>query len=171
MGLFFNSWDDLERVIILGILGYLSLILLLRISGNRTLSKLNAFDFVVTVALGSTFGSMILNKSIALVDGILAFAVLIGGQYIVSWLAVRSDAVKKIIKNEPSLLYYNGQYLMDAMNRSRVVKNEIEQSVRNQGYANLENVEAVVIETDGSFSIISKSEKKGKEFDIVGIKV
>ncbi|MGB9929023.1 MAG: DUF421 domain-containing protein, partial [Methanosarcina sp.] len=135
------------------------------------LSKLNAFDFVVTVALGSTFGSMILNKSIALADGILGFAVLIGGQYIVSWLAVRSDAVKKIIKNEPSLLYYNGQYLMDALNRSRVVKGEIEQSVRNQGYANLENVEAIVIETDGSFSIISKSEKKDEELNIVGIKV
>lgn len=171
MGLFFNSWDDLERVIILGILGYLSLILLLRISGNRTLSKLNAFDFVVTVALGSTFGSMILNKSIALADGILAFSVLIGGQYIVSWLAIRSDTVKKIIKNEPTLLYYNREYLIDAMNRSRIVKDEIEQSVRNQGYASLENVEAVVIETDGSFSIISKSEKKDEEMNIVGIKV
>lgn len=57
------------------------------------------------------------------------------------------------------------------MDRSRVVKGEIEQSVRNQGYANLENVEAVVIETDGSFSIISKSEKKGKELDIVGLKI
>lgn len=62
MGLLFNSWSDLGRVLVLGVLGYISLVLLLRISGNRTLSKLNAFDFIVTIALGSTFGSFILIK-------------------------------------------------------------------------------------------------------------
>lgn len=169
--MFFNSWEDIGRVLILGIMGYISLILLLRISGNRTLSKLNAFDFVVTIALGSTFGSLILNKSVALAEGIVAFAALIGLQYIMTWLSVRSDTVKKLIKNEPALLYYNGEYLKDAMDRSRVVKGEIEQSVRNQGYNSLENIEAVILETDGSFSIISKSEKKNKELSIVGLSV
>ncbi len=57
------------------------------------------------------------------------------------------------------------------MKRSRVIEAEIEQSVRNQGYANLEKVEAVVLETDGSFSIISQSGKEGKEPDIAGLKV
>ncbi len=57
------------------------------------------------------------------------------------------------------------------MKRARVIKGEIEQSVRNQGYANLETVEAVVLETDGSFSIISKSEQKGKKLDIAGLEV
>lgn len=152
-------------------MGYISLVLLLRISGNRTLSKLNAFDFVVTIALGSTFGSLILNKSVALAEGIVAFAVLVSLQYIMTWISVRSDTVKKLIKNEPALLYYNGEYLKDAMDRSRVVKGEIEQSVRNQGHNSLENIEAVVLETDGSFSIISKSEKKGKEPSIVGLNV
>lgn len=171
MGIFFNSWNDLGRVLILGILGYISLVILLRVSGNRTLSKLNAFDFVVTIALGSTFGSFILNKNISLADGVMGFAVLIGMQYVVSWLTVRSRAVKKMIKSEPSLVYYNGEYLEDSMKRSRVIESEIEQSVRNQGYANLEKVEAVVLETDGSFSIISKPEKEAKEIDIAGLKV
>ncbi|RXA21892.1 DUF421 domain-containing protein [Methanosarcina sp. MSH10X1] len=171
MGIFFNSWNDLGRVLILGILGYISLVILLRVSGNRTLSKLNAFDFVVTIALGSTFGSFILNKNISLADGVMGFAVLIGMQYVVSWLTVRSKAVKNMIKSEPSLVYYNGEYLEDSMKRSRVIETEIEQSVRNQGYANLEQVEAVVLETDGSFSVISKPEKEAKKVDIAGLKV
>ncbi|MDQ1254567.1 MAG: hypothetical protein QG646_3837 [Euryarchaeota archaeon] len=98
MGLFFNSWNDLVRVLVLGILGYISLVLLLIVSGNRTLSKLNAFDFVITIALGSTFGSLLLNKSVALVEGVTTFAVLIGLQYTVSWITIRSDTVKRIIK-------------------------------------------------------------------------
>ncbi|MDR7666915.1 DUF421 domain-containing protein [Methanosarcina sp. Z-7115] len=171
MGLFFNSWNDLGRVLVLGILGYISLVLLLKVSGNRTLSKLNAFDFVITIALGSTFGSLLLNKSVALVEGVTAFAVLIGLQYTVAGLTIRSDTVKRIIKDEPSIVYYNGEYLKDSMKRSRVIESEIQQSVRNQGYANLESVEAVVLETDGSFSIISQSEKEGKELDISGLRV
>ncbi|AKB81273.1 hypothetical protein MSBR3_0695 [Methanosarcina barkeri 3] len=171
MGLLFNSWSDLGRVLVLGVLGYISLVLLLRVSGNRTLSKLNAFDFIVTVALGSTFGSFILNKEISLVEGVTGFIVLIGMQHVVSWLTIRSTTIKRIVKSEPSLLYYNQEYLVDSMKRSRIVKSEIEQSVRNQGYATLENVEAVVLETDGSLSIISKSEKEKKKLDIVGLKV
>lgn len=170
MGLFFNSWNDLGRVLVLGVLGYISLVLLLRVSGNRTLSKLNAFDFVVTIALGSTFGSFILNKSISLAEGVMAFLVLIGMQYVISWLTIRSKSIKKIIKNEPFLVYYNGEYLKDSMKHSRVDKGEIEQCARNQGYPNMERIEAVVLETDGSFSIISKSEKQGKELEIFGLK-
>lgn len=171
VGWLFNTWSDLGRVVVVGIIGYIALVFLLRVSGNRTLSKLNAFDFVITVALGSTFGSLLLSKSVSLAEGVTALAVLIGLQYLMAWLTVRSGTVKRIIKNEPSLVYYNGEYLKDAMKRSRVAKEEVEQSARNQGYANLKHIGAVVLETDGSFSIISQSEKEGKEFDIAGLKV
>jgi len=169
VGLFFNSWNDIGRIVILGVMGYIALVFLLRISGNRTLSKLNAFDFVVTIALGSTFGSLLLNRSVSLSEGVTALAVLIGLQYVVAWLTVKSDTVKSIIKNEPSLVYYNGEYIKYSMKRSRVVEEEIEQSVRNKGYENMEHIGAVILETDGSFSIISQSEKEGKEPDIIGL--
>jgi uncharacterized membrane protein YcaP (DUF421 family) len=171
VGLLFNSWFDLGRVLILGVLGYVSLVFLLRVSGNRTLSKLNAFDFVVTIALGSTYGSLVLNKNVSISEGVLAFATLVGLQYIIAWLTVRSDTIRKLTKNEPTLLYYNGEFLKDALTHARVAKGEIEQSVRNHGYASMKQVEAVVLETDGSFSIISKSEKEEKKFGIVGLKV
>lgn len=171
MGWFFNTWSDIVRVLVLGIAGYIALIFLLRVSGKRTLSKLNAFDFVITVALGSTFGSFILSKDISLSEGLTGLAVLIWLQHMISWLTVRSDFIKGVVRGEPTLVYYNGEYLKDAMKRSRVVESEIEQSVRNEGHANLEDVGAVILETDGSFSIIGQSEKEGKELKITGLKV
>ncbi|WP_424353501.1 DUF421 domain-containing protein [Methanosarcina mazei] len=171
MGWFFNTWSDIVRVLVLGIAGYIALIFFLRVSGKRTLSKLNAFDFVITVALGSTFGSFILSKDISLSEGLTGLAVLIWLQHMISWLTVRSDFIKGVIRGEPTLVYYNGEYLKDAMKRSRVVESEIEQSVRNEGHANLEDVGAVILETDGSFSIIGRSEKEGKELNIAGLKV
>lgn len=67
--LFFDSWESIFRTIVITVLAYFSLIRLLRISGKRTLSKMKAFDFVVTVALGSTPATVLLNKLVALADG------------------------------------------------------------------------------------------------------
>jgi len=82
--MFFDSWHDLGRVALVGMCAYVALVLMLRLSGNRTLSKLNAFDFVVTVALGSTLATVLLSKDVSLAEGVLAFAVLIGLQFLQS---------------------------------------------------------------------------------------
>jgi hypothetical protein len=57
---FFESWYNVERTVTLSIVGYVVLFTMLRISGKRTLSKLNVFDFVFVVAVGSVFASMII---------------------------------------------------------------------------------------------------------------
>ncbi len=87
--IFFDNWETLFRTLIIGVLAYVSLVMLLRISGRRTLSKMNAFDMVVTVALGSTLATILLNRDVALAEGVLVFALLIGMQYLVTWSSVR----------------------------------------------------------------------------------
>ncbi|MEX1013557.1 MAG: DUF421 domain-containing protein, partial [Candidatus Paceibacterota bacterium] len=95
--IFFENWTTIARTLIIGILAYASLILLLRISGKRTLSKMNAFDFIITVALGSTLATVLLNKDVTLAEGVVGFAVLIFLQFIITWLSVRSNLVKSFI--------------------------------------------------------------------------
>lgn len=148
------TWDSFIRIITVGSLAYIGLIFFLRISGKRTLTKLNAFDLVVTVALGSTLATVLLNNSISLLEGLTAFALLIGGQYIITFIAVRSKSFNQFIKAEPKLLYLDGSFLEDAMKKERINRVEILQSIRNQGVGSLEKVKAVVLETDGSMSII-----------------
>jgi uncharacterized membrane protein YcaP (DUF421 family) len=69
---FFSGWDSLLRTLVVGVLAYVALVVFLRISGKRTLSKMNAFDLIVTVALGSTLATVTLSKEVALADGALA---------------------------------------------------------------------------------------------------
>jgi uncharacterized membrane protein YcaP (DUF421 family) len=64
--MFFDSWSDLAHVPAVGTLAYVGLIILLRASGNRTLSKMNSFDLVVTVAFGSTLSTILVNKDVSL---------------------------------------------------------------------------------------------------------
>jgi uncharacterized membrane protein YcaP (DUF421 family) len=155
--MFFNSWDEVWRTLIVGVLAYLALVLFLRISGNRTLSKMNAFDLIVTVALGSTLATILLNKKVALVEGISAYFILIAMQYLIAWVSVRADGFRKLIKSDPQLLFYRGNYLNEKIKNERVLEEELLQAARSSGINSMDQVEAVVLEPDGSFSVIKKS--------------
>ena len=158
--MFFNSWDNIWRTLIVGVLAYAALILLLRISGKRTLSKMNAFDLIVTVALGSTLATILLNKKVALAEGVTAFFVLIALQYAVAWSSVRFDSFKMLIKSDPKLLFYQGRYLKENIVKERVLEVEILQAARSSGIDSMDQVEAVVLETDGRISVIKKSDSE-----------
>ncbi len=153
--MFFDDWQDLVRVVVVGTCSYLSLLVLLRVSGKRTLAKLNAFDFVVTVALGSTLSSVLLSSDVALVEGVTAMALLVLLQYVVAWLSVRSRSVEGLVKSEPTLVYREG-FLHGPMRRMRVTEDEVRQAARTAGQAGLDAVAAVVLETDGSLSVLTQ---------------
>ncbi|MEZ4599759.1 MAG: DUF421 domain-containing protein [Syntrophotaleaceae bacterium] len=156
--LFFDSWSVLLRTMAIGVLAYASLIFFLRVTGKRTLSKMNAFDFVVTVAFGSTLATILLSKDVALAQGALALALLVGLQYVITWSSVRIGWFRRLVTGEPSLLFFAGEYLIKSMRNARVTRDEIRAAVRSAGFASLAEVEAVVMETDGSFSVIRRSE-------------
>lgn len=164
--MFFSSATTLIRTLVVGVLAYVSLVLLLRVSGRRTLSKMNAFDLVVTVALGSTFATILLSREVSLAQGVLALALLIALQYAVTWSSVRVAWVRKLVTGEPALLFYRGRFLGEALRKARVT----EAAVRASGSASLEGIEAVVLETDGSFSVISAA-ADGARSALAGVKV
>ncbi len=148
-----DSWTDLVRVLTIAPLAYGALVAILRVSGARTLSKLNAFDLVVTVALGSVLATVLLNSDVSLAEGVLAMAVLIALQFVVSWTSQRWDRVERLVKSEPVLLYRSG-FLPGPMGRTRVTEDEVRQAARSSGQASLDDVAAVVLETDGTLSIL-----------------
>lgn len=151
----FDGWYDLLRILVVGVLAYCGLVFLLRTTGKRTLSKMNAFDLVVTVALGSTLATVLLNRDTSLSEGLFAFALLCGLQYAVAWSSLRWIPVRKLVKAEPTLLFFEGRFLSAMLARERVTREEILAAVRAQGIGDLAAVQAVVLETDGSFSVLA----------------
>jgi uncharacterized membrane protein YcaP (DUF421 family) len=165
----FDNFPALLRTAVIGVLAYASLVALLRISGRRTLSKMNAFDFVVTVALGSTLATILLNKNVTLAQGVLAFALLIGMQFAVTWSSVRTRWVRRLVTGEPALLVYQGRVLPAALRSARVTEDEMWAAVRSAGLEALDEVEAMVLETDGSFSVVRRN-GNARESSLTGIK-
>ncbi|KMQ49627.1 hypothetical protein CHISP_3444 [Chitinispirillum alkaliphilum] len=154
--MFFQNWQSLLRTLIVTVLAYAGIVFLLRISGKRTLSKMNAFDFIVTIALGSALASVSLNKDIPLIEGILVFFLLIFLQYIISWLSVRISVVKRVVTSAPVMLLYKGKVLHEVMKKERITIEELYVSAREKGISSLEKVDIVVLETTGDITVIPK---------------
>jgi len=150
----FDSWTGLGRVVLVGTLAYVVLVAFIRVSGKRTLTKLNAFDLVITVALGSTLATVLLSKDIPLAEGVLGLATLIVLQYAITWASVRVPWFKRLVKSRPTILVSRGAFIDDALLEQRVTRDEVYAVLRSQGVSAVEDVGALVLETDGSFSVV-----------------
>lgn len=156
--IFFENWESLIRTVVITVLAYFGMVLFLRVSGKRTLTKMNAFDFVITVALGSTLAAVCLNTNIALVDGMTCFFLLIFLQFILTWLSVRSKMVKNLITSSPTILVYKGELLEDVMKAERITIEEIKMAARKHGIEDISKVGILILETTGEISIVETIE-------------
>jgi uncharacterized membrane protein YcaP (DUF421 family) len=152
--MFYQGWEGIVRTLVVGFLAYASLVGFLRISGKRTLAKLNAFDLVVTVALGSILSSILLQQSVPLAEGITALLLLMGLQFLVTATSVRWEAFARGVRSSPALLVRRGEFCREAMRRERVTEREILSAVRASGVSGVEAAAAVVLESDGTLSVI-----------------
>ena len=152
-GMFFHGWEGIVRTLLVGFLAYATLVAFLRVSGKRTLAKLNAFDLVVTVALGSTLAATVLQESVALAEGAAGLALLILAQFLVTFTSVRSRAFARAVRSEPTLLARDGRLCDRAMRRERITTGEALSAVRAGGGASIEQVETLILESDGNLSV------------------
>lgn len=156
--MWFDSWAEILRVLIVGAASYAALVLLLRVSGKRTLGQLNAFDFIVTVALGSTLATILLSSDVAFLEGLAALGLLSGLQFIVAWSSSHVSGARAVLTSRPVALVVSGELQYAQLRRNRLSKSEVLQAIRATGSGDLSDIAAVVLETNGSLSVIPKSE-------------
>ena len=152
--MFFDGWEGVIRAAVLSAVGYIALLVMLRVSRKRTLAQMNAYDFLYVVIVGELLAITILEHEVSLVQGLAAVAVLIAIQVFISWITARSKAAERLINGEPTLLLRRGRFLPEAMKEQRVTEEDILSAVREEGVADLADVEAVVLETNGAFSVV-----------------
>lgn len=153
--LFFKGWESLLHIVICSVVSYLALFAFIRISGKRTMSKLTAFDFVVSVTLGSTLSWMILAQ-VSVAEGIVAVMVIVGLQYLLAKLARESPVLETVINSQPTLLFYNGWFLDETLKKECVTEEEIYAAVRKFRIESMDDVRAVVMELNGELTVVQR---------------
>ena len=89
---------------------------------------------------------------------VTALLLLAGLQFLVATASSRRPRSRDLVTSRPALLLADGQMRHDALRRHRLTPAELRQAVRMQGTGDLSQVKAVVLETNGSFSVITTSQ-------------
>ncbi len=147
------SLETALTVVVTTVLIYLAFILLVRLVGSRSLTSLASFDFAAVVALGAVIGRTILLADPTLMIGLVALTTLFAMQGLLGLLR-QSRWVDRLIHRRPTMLVRNGALLTENMRGCHVVEDEIRQALRRAGARSLEEVECVVLERNGTVSVI-----------------
>ncbi|CAM3331659.1 DUF421 domain-containing protein [Zobellia roscoffensis] len=154
-GWFKFSWDAFGAIIITALGIYITVILMTRICGKRSFSKMSSFDFAMTVAVGSIIATTVLSKTVSLYDGIIGIITIyllqMGAAYV-----RRHDMVKKVMDNTPLLLMDGEIILENNLRKGRVTKSDLQAKLREANITELSEVKAVVFETTGDISVLHK---------------
>lgn len=149
---------NIFRILFSAPIMYVVVILYIRLFGKRTSSKMNSFDWIVTVAMGSIVASTVILKGVPLLAGISGILILIILQFIITKLSTQFVWLRNLVQSTPQLLLFEGQFLEDIMRKERVTKTEVLAAIRESGLPNVKQVYAVVLETNAHLSVISMDE-------------
>ncbi|TWT05561.1 DUF421 domain-containing protein [Planococcus sp. CPCC 101016] len=155
--LLFDGWKSPIRIVIMAIFIYGYLILIMRLSGKRTMFQYNMFDVIISVAYGSTIATILTTDKISFIEGAFVLGMLTFIQLFIAVMEMKSKKFGAVINPTPTFLYYNGEYCEEALKKERVLKSEIRNAARQQGSGSMELIEAVVLEGNGMLSLIPKS--------------
>lgn len=165
--LFFDSQETLFRLIISAVVVYVCIVLAHKVSGKRSTSQLNNFDWVVTVMIGSIGASTIVLKNVPIIEGMASIVTLLTLQYLVTKYSAVSTEFASVIISEPRIVFYQGQFLPEAMQKERLTRQEIECAMRSEGIHDFEEVAAVIFESDAKLTVVPKRDEE-KRFDDQG---
>ena len=154
--MFFVSWSRLGVLLAAACMSYIVVVITLRVSGKRTLAKLNAFDFVVTIALGSVLATSVVSRQVPVTEGALALVMLCLLQFVVAWLTARVRWIRRAVTATPTALVVDGEVRTAALRKCRVSEEELAATLRQASVASLSQVTCVVLETDGTISVITE---------------
>jgi len=147
--------DAVGKGIILSTLGLLWIIVLVRIVGLRSFSKMTSFNFVITVATGSLLAGASQSSTWPdFLQTVTAMACLFAVQYVVAKLRYTSERFDAMVQNTPVVLMKDGVILEEVLRATRVSKQDLLAKLREANVLDLSSVRAVVMETTGDVSVL-----------------
>lgn len=150
------SWSEMGKVALTTLSIYATTVVGLRVAGRRTVSQMSAFDFVVTIAIGSLVATTALSPDSRYGQGLAALLTLLAAQQVVALVRQRIPATRRVLDFSPEPLYSDGDMnLRQNPLTAQVTETELYSKLRHEGITSLDHVKVVILEPDGEISILS----------------
>jgi uncharacterized membrane protein YcaP (DUF421 family) len=135
---------------------YLSVLILLRISGKRQMGQMNATEFVAILLISNAVQNSMNGGDNSLTGGLFLALILIATSAAITYLTFKSKIASTIFEGTPTLLIHKGKAVEANLKKEFLSHSEFKTLLRKQGYHDISNIETAVLEADGSLSITNR---------------
>lgn len=146
-------WEFILR----GVVVYVFLIVILRITGKRQVGQLAPFDLVLLLVLSNAVQNSMNGGDNSLVGGIISATTLIAFNYVISFITFRSKRLEKIIEGRPIVLIHNGTLFEDVMARAQLTHHELNSALRQAGCDCVSDVHCAILENNGAITVTQRA--------------
>src|SRR5690606_17744273 len=144
------------EIVLRGTVVYFVLLLLLRLSGKRTVGQFTPLDLLVLVLLGDAMqGSMIAGDE-SLPGGVILVVTLLGWNRLMGWLTSRSRRLERVVEGRPMVLARNGHVYGEALDRCKLSIDDLQEAMRNADCGSISLIRLAMLEKDGKISVVTR---------------
>lgn len=152
----FNLSVPWWELILRGVIVYVFLIIMLRVTGKRQVGQLAPFDLVLLLVLSNAVQNSMNGGDNSLIGGLVSAATLVILNYAVGCLTQRSRKMEALIEGRPQVLVHDGKLFEDVMENAKLTHHELNSALRRSGCLTVEEVKLAVLENNGGISVIPK---------------
>jgi uncharacterized membrane protein YcaP (DUF421 family) len=147
------------ELVLRGIVVYVFLLALLRITGKRQVGQLAPFDLVLLLVLANAVQNSMNAGDNSLVGGLITAATLIGLNFLMSLVTHRNKTLEAIVEGRPQILVHNGKLFEDIMAKAQLTQHELNAALRRSGCSSVAEVHSAVLENNGAISVVAMRDK------------
>ena len=149
-----HGWS-LAALAVRSALMFIFALLLIRLTGKRSLGQLSPFDFVIIIALGSAVGDPMLYRDVPLADAAVVVVVVVILNVLISNATQRWRRLEEFTDSTASVLIRDGTIDESQLRSENLSMVELGEALRLQGVADLADVRLAVLEPSGSVSVLT----------------
>ncbi|WP_311221181.1 MULTISPECIES: YetF domain-containing protein [unclassified Acidovorax] len=148
----FNLELDVLELMVRPVIVYGILLLVMRLTGKRTVGQFTPFDLLVVMLVSEAAGPSMTGKDQSLLGGLIVCLILLGLNTLVGAITARSRAAEILLDGEAVLLGRDGVILNAACKKHRISQNDIDQALR-EADCDISELRYAFLEVDGKISI------------------
>ena len=148
-------WEFILR----GVIVYVFLIVLLRLTGKRQVGQMAPFDLVLLLVLSNAVQNAMNGGDNSVAGGMISAVTLVGANWIVGLLTYRNKKIEAIVEGRPEVLIHHGKLFQKTLDHAKLTHHEVMSALREAGCSAIEDVQSAFLENDGSISIVPRDKQ------------
>jgi uncharacterized membrane protein YcaP (DUF421 family) len=144
-------WEFIARAAIV----YLALLVMVRLSGKRTVGQFTPFDLLVVMLLSESVSASLSGGDDSVGGALILAATLVLLNLGIAFATARSHGLRKVIEGDPILVGSDGAVFEATLKRHHVAVADVEQALR-EADCELKDMRCAILEADGKISILKK---------------